>query len=91
MGEKFVPRPRGRAYIVMTHEYEGQKEWAAELARQKDSEHLHLLERFAENTVLSKKTGQFMVSNLFEFLKKHDRAPKNPDTELLKDTAKSRV
>ena len=27
-------RPRGRACIVLTHEYEGQKEWAAELARQ---------------------------------------------------------
>ena len=37
-------RPRGKACIVLTHEYEGQKEWAMELARQTDSEHLDLLE-----------------------------------------------
>ncbi|MFH1881649.1 MAG: hypothetical protein ABIL62_02920 [Planctomycetota bacterium] len=53
----------------------GQKEWAAELARQTDSEHLDLLELFAQDTDLSNKIGQFLIPTLFEFLKNHDKAP----------------
>ena len=68
-------RPRGRACIVLTHEYEDQKEWAAELARQTESDHLDLLELFAQNTDLSNKIGQFLIPNLFEFLKNHGKAP----------------
>ncbi len=68
-------RPRGRACIVLTHEYEGQKEWAAELARQTGSEHLSLLELFARDTELSGKIRQFPVTSLFEFLKTHNQAP----------------
>ena len=68
-------RPRGRACIVLTHEYEGQKEWAAELARQTDSEHIDLLELFAQDTKLSSKIGQFLVPNLFDFLKGQSQAP----------------
>mgnify|MGYP007066220996 CR=1 FL=1 len=67
-------RPRGKACIVLTHEYEGQKEWAAELARQTESEHLELLELFVQNTDLGNNIGQFLIPNLFEFLKKHDKA-----------------
>ena len=68
-------RPRGRACIVLTHEYEGQKEWAAELAHQTDSEHLDLLEIFAQDAKLSSKIGQFLILNLFDFLKNHSKAP----------------
>ena len=68
-------RPRGRACIVLTHEYKGQKEWAAELARQTESEHLDLLELFSEDAEQSKKISQFLISNLFEFLKRYDKAP----------------
>ncbi len=68
-------RPRGRACIVLTHEYEGQKEWAAELARQTDSEHIDLLELFAQDTKLSSKIGQFIVPSLFDFLKGQSQAP----------------
>lgn len=68
-------RPRGRACIVLIHEYEGQKEWAAELARQTESEHLDLLELFSEDAELSKKISQFLIPNLFEFLKGYDKAP----------------
>jgi hypothetical protein len=68
-------RPRGRACIVLTHEYEGQKEWAAELARQTESEHLDLLELFSEDAELSKKISQFLIPNFFEFLKGYDKAP----------------
>ncbi|MFH2000021.1 MAG: hypothetical protein ABIK28_10085 [Planctomycetota bacterium] len=68
-------RPRGRACIVLTHDYKGQKEWAAELARQTDSEHIDLLEFFAKNTAPGKKIGQFLVPNLFEFLKDRSTTP----------------
>ncbi len=68
-------RPRGRACIVLTHEYEGQKEWAAELARQTDSDHIDLLELFAQDTKLSSKIGQFLVPSLFDFLKGQSQAP----------------
>jgi hypothetical protein len=67
-------RPRGRACIVLTHEYEGQKEWAAELARQTDSEHIDLLELFAQDTKFSSKIGQFLVPSLFDFLKGRSQA-----------------
>ena len=68
-------RPRGRACIVLTHEYEGQKEWAAELARQTNSEHIDLLELFAEDETLGKQIRQFGVPKLFEFLKDRSQAP----------------
>jgi len=68
-------RPRGRACIVLTHDYEGQKAWAAELARQADTEHLDLLELFAQDSDLSSKIGNFLVPSLFEFLKNRGQAP----------------
>ena len=68
-------RPRGRACIVLPHEYEGQKEWAVELARQTDSEHIDLLELFAEDETLGSQIGQFVVSRLFEFLRGRSEAP----------------
>lgn len=67
-------RPRGRACIVLTHEYDGQKEWAAELARQTDSEHIDLLELFAEDRTLGSRLGQFLIPGLFNFLKSRSRA-----------------
>ena len=67
-------RPRGRACIVLTHEYDGQKEWAAELARQTDSGHIDLLELFAEDRTLGSRLGQFLIPGLFDFLKGRSRA-----------------
>lgn len=68
-------RPRGRACVVLTHEYEGQKEWAAELARQTESEQIDLLALFAQDTKLSSKIGEFLVPSLFDFLKGRSQAP----------------
>jgi len=68
-------RPHGRACIVLTHDYEGQKAWAAELARLTESEHLDLLELFAQDANLSNKIGQLQIPSLFEFLKKHGQTP----------------
>lgn len=68
-------RPRGRACIVLTHDYESQKEWAEKLARQTDSDHINLLELFVKDTDLSDRIGEFLVPNLFSFLKEHGRTP----------------
>ena len=62
-------RPRGRACIVLTHDYDDQKEWAAELARQTDSDHTDLLALFAEDQGLGGNLGRCTVSWLFDFLK----------------------
>jgi len=60
-------RPRGRACIMLTHDYERQKVWAETLARQTDSEHIDLLELFVKDTTLSSQIGEFPVPNLFAF------------------------
>lgn len=76
--ESLPSRPRGRSAIVFTHEYSGQKKWAAELARQTGSEHVDLLDNFAIEAELSNTVGQLSVSSLFDFLKEY-----NPLAELL--------
>jgi hypothetical protein len=67
-------RPRGRACIVHTHNYEEQKEWANELARQTSSDHIDLLEFFIKDQTLGKRLGEFQVNNLFNFLKSQSNA-----------------
>ena len=68
-------RPRGRACTVLTHYYQGQREWAEGLARQTGSGHVDLLELFAQDQTLANKIGQFLVPNLFDFLKDQSQAP----------------
>ena len=68
-------RPKARAAVVLTHEYEGQKEWAEELARQTDTEHMNLIDLFSEEPALSNKIEQFSVQHLFNYLKKKSQAP----------------
>jgi hypothetical protein len=68
-------RPKGRAAVVLTHEYEGQKEWATQLARQTNSEHINLLELFSKDLALSNEIEQFLVRNVFDFLKDQSQAP----------------
>ena len=62
-------RPRGRACIVLTHQYQEQKDWAVELAQQTEAGHLNLLERFTSDDNLAGAVSQFTVPKLFEFLK----------------------
>ena len=68
-------RSRGRACVVLTHEYNGQKEWAAELARQTDSKHLDLLDLFTQDKALGDRIGKFLVPDLFNFLKAFNQKP----------------
>lgn len=65
-------RRRGRACVVMTHEYSGQREWAAQLADMTDSEHLDLLDLFHGEQHLSANLALYSPEKLFVLL--HDRA-----------------
>ncbi len=61
-------RPRGRACCVLTHDFAGQKSWAAELARQTGSAHLDLLDHFARNPQRSRNIAQYSVDAFFQAL-----------------------
>jgi len=73
--EDLPSRPRGRACIVLTHDYETQKEWAERLAVKTGSNHINLLELFSKDAELSNRIGEFLVPNLFSFLKERGEAP----------------
>jgi hypothetical protein len=66
--EELSSRPRGRAAIVMTHDYAGQKAWAGELAKQSGADHLHVLDRFSEDPELAGNLSEFSIPHFFEFL-----------------------
>jgi len=72
---KLPSRPRGRACIVLTHEYDGRKEWAAELARRTSSEHIDLLHLFAEDRSMSERLDEFLVPRLFALLRDRVQEP----------------
>ena len=63
-------RKRGRACIVMTHDYTGQKSWAMELAQQTGAEHVDLLDLFTNHEDLSKKVQEYSVAKVFSLLRK---------------------
>ncbi len=62
-------RPRGRACIVLTHDYAGQKDWAMELAKQTGSQHVDLLDHFQEKQDLAETISSLNVSRLFRLLR----------------------
>jgi hypothetical protein len=68
-------RPRGRACIVLTSNYGGQKHWAAQLARQTDSDHIHVLDEFVQNPQLSQKIGSILIADFFALLQSHTSKP----------------
>jgi len=68
-------RPRGRACILFTQDYTGQKAWAAELARQSGADHLHLLDLFANEANLAENLSAFSVSDLFRLLAERGQNP----------------
>jgi len=65
-------RPRGRACVVLTHDYFDQKSWAAELARQTGMAHIDLLDLFSENEEMGAKVSSFSIQDLFDFLQEQD-------------------
>jgi len=68
-------RPRGRACMVLTHDFAGQKQWAADLARLSGVDHIDLLDLFASDEALSAEISQFSAPKLFEFLKGKSQKP----------------
>ncbi len=68
-------RPRGNACIVLTHDYVDQKTWAAELAKQTDSEHIDFLEHFTNRSEIAAQVGQYSATRLFEYLKSRSASP----------------
>jgi len=66
--QKLPDRGRGSACVVLSHDFAGQKSWAAELARQADASHLDLLELFAADQQLAARLREFSVAKLFDFL-----------------------
>lgn len=67
-------RPKGRAAVVLSRDYAGQKAWAAELARQTGATHIHLLDRFARDPALAENISGFLVEPFFDFLAKQGAA-----------------
>lgn len=68
-------RPRGRACIVLTHEYFGQKNWASEISKKTKMVHLDLLDIFAKTNELSSQISSFSVKDLFSFLQSKKDTP----------------
>jgi hypothetical protein len=61
-------RPRGRACVVLTSDFAGQKDWVAKLASQTDSSHVHVLDIFAGDITLSDKINSFLIPDFFRWL-----------------------
>lgn len=61
-------RARGRACVVLTHDYAGQKAWAAKLAALTGSKHLDLLDHFAQDADLAATIATVSVDKLFTYL-----------------------
>jgi hypothetical protein len=64
-------RVRGRTCIVLTHDYLGQKDWAAKLAGKTEAQHINLLELFEKNKGLCEALQEYSVAKLFTLLKEN--------------------
>lgn len=73
--EELPERARGRACILLTHDYVGQKQWAEQLAGQTNSGQLDLLDLFAGNAQLAGNVQEFTVARLFEHLAGYGEKP----------------
>jgi hypothetical protein len=73
---KEIPtRPRGRACLVVTEEYFGQKEWGARLAELTSMQHVDLLDEFSTDPTLAQSVSSFSVTKLFEHLRQKNQSP----------------
>ena len=61
-------RARGRACVVLTHDYTEQKVWASKLAAQTDAQHIDLLDHFASDPDLVEGLGGISIPKLFALL-----------------------
>ena len=73
---KEIPkRPRGRACLVMTEDYFGQKEWGAHLADLTLMQHVDLLDEFTTDSTLALRVSSFSVTRLFDYLRTKNQSP----------------
>ena len=68
--DELPKRPRGRACIVLTHDYLGQRAWATELASQANADHIDLLERAVADESLGNSISMMSATDLFPWLQK---------------------
>lgn len=62
-------RRRGRALVVLSHDFHGLEPWAAELARRlPDAEHVNLLDHFIAHEELGSQAGSTTLDKLFRLL-----------------------
>lgn len=73
--QELPDRPRGRACVVLTEDYPGQKEWASKLALSTGMHHIDLLDEFVRDHDLGAKAGDFSVSDLFNYLRHKTDSP----------------
>jgi len=66
-----ISRPRGRACVVLTRDYQGQKAWAETLAVRTGAKYLDLQSQFLADDELAGRLDTFTVAELFSLLRKH--------------------
>ena len=62
-------RMRGRACVVMTHDFKGQQDWATKLARLSNAEHIDLLDLFEKEEMLGNNLASYQPEGVFSLLK----------------------
>ncbi len=65
--EELPKRQRGRACIVLTQHYQGQREWSKKLSQLTGAEHIDLLDHL-EGKEESNKLSLFSIEGLFNYL-----------------------
>ncbi len=73
--DELKQRPRGRACMVLTSDYAGQKDWSAKLADQVGADYVHVLAAFARDPELAKKVSSFLIPDFFKWLLDHASKP----------------
>lgn len=72
--QELQTRPRGRACVILTHDYVNQKEWCEILAQETGTFHLDLLDHL-EGSEEAGKLSNFSVDGLFKYLPNLSDAP----------------
>jgi hypothetical protein len=64
-------RNRGKAAVVFTHDYTGQREWAAKLAEITGETHIDVLDMFHEDQTLVERMRGMLIPAFFDFLQQY--------------------
>ena len=72
--DELPKRPRGRACVVLTHDYLQQRAWAAELASKTETDHVDLLERATADENLGNAISTISATDLLPWLQKQSQS-----------------